>query len=138
GLPKGVTISHANLWAGTQAVVTYVGIGATDRIASLLPFSFDYGLNQLLSAAVTGAALVVERSTVPQQIVAALRSERVTVLPCVPPLWQQLLGVTAFVDTPVQTLRAMTNTGGRLPPSSVRALRRAYPGARLFLMYGLT
>ena len=44
GLPKGVTLSHANLWAGMLAVVGYLGITA-DRIASLLPFSFDYGLN---------------------------------------------------------------------------------------------
>jgi long-subunit acyl-CoA synthetase (AMP-forming) len=26
GLPKGVTLSHGNLWAGMSAVVTYLGI----------------------------------------------------------------------------------------------------------------
>jgi acyl-CoA synthetase (AMP-forming)/AMP-acid ligase II len=46
GLPKGVTLSHSNLWAGMSAVVSYLGITPTDRIVSLLPFSFDYGLNQ--------------------------------------------------------------------------------------------
>jgi hypothetical protein len=30
------------------AVTSYLGITCDDRIASLLPFSFDYGLNQLL------------------------------------------------------------------------------------------
>ena len=55
GLPKGVTLSHANLWAGTRAVTEYLGITSEDRIASLLPFSFDYGLNQLLCAVGTGA-----------------------------------------------------------------------------------
>ena len=74
GLPKGVAISHGNLWAGMQAVVEYLGITANDRVASLLPFSFDYGLNQLLCCAATGATLVVERSPMPHRIVRTLRS----------------------------------------------------------------
>lgn len=138
GLPKGVTFSHGNVWAGTESVVSYVGIRAEDRVASLLPFSFDYGLNQLLCCARTGATLVVERSPVPQRIVGTLRREEVSVLPAVPPLWLQLLGVQAFRDEPLPALRRMTNTGGRLPTDAVRSLRRSHPQAELFLMYGLT
>jgi amino acid adenylation domain-containing protein len=138
GLPKGVTLSHGNLWAGTAAVVAYVGVQAEDRIASLLPFSFDYGLNQLFCCVGTGATLVVERSPVPQRIVEALRRQDVTILPAVPPLWLQLLTVTSFTTGPLPTLRKLTNTGGRLPVEAVRKLRRSQPQAELFLMYGLT
>jgi acyl-CoA synthetase (AMP-forming)/AMP-acid ligase II len=60
------------------------------------------------------------------------------VLPAVPPLWLQLLDVEAFRGQPLESLRAMTNTGGRLPTEAVRGLRRCQPQARLFLMYGLT
>jgi amino acid adenylation domain-containing protein len=137
GLPKGVTISHANLWAGMEAVTAYLGIRHTDRIASLLPFSFDYGLNQLLCCAGTGAALVVEHSPVPQQIVRVLSDQQVTVLPAVPPLWLQLLGTESF-RSPLTSLRLLTNTGGRVPPEAVRRLRQAQPQAALVLMYGLT
>lgn len=138
GLPKGVTITHGNLWSGMGAVTSYVGITATDRIASLLPFSFDYGFNQLLCAVGTGATLVIERSPVPQQIALSLAEQGVTVLPCVPPLWLQLLGAPAFRDRPIASLRAMTNTGGRIPVEGVRRLRLSQPQAELFLMYGLT
>ena len=138
GLPKGVTITHANLWAGARAVSGYVGITDGDRIASLLPFSFDYGFNQLLCAVLNGASLVVERSPLPQQIALTLRERAVTVLPCVPPLWLQLLGAPEFTGAPISTLRAMTNTGGRVPVEAVRRLREAQPQAQLFLMYGLT
>ena len=83
GLPKGVVLTHANLWAGTNAVLTYLGVSESDRIASLLPFSFDYGLNQLLCAVGAGASLVVERSPVAPRIVATLQREEVSVLrPC--------------------------------------------------------
>jgi amino acid adenylation domain-containing protein len=138
GLPKGVTISHGNLWAGMTAVVDYLGITQADRVASLLPFSFDYGLNQLLCCAGTGAALVVERSPIPHRIVETLRSRDVTVLPAVPPLWLQLLTVDGFRDRPLPTLRVLTNTGGRLPVHAVAQLRRCQPHADLVLMYGLT
>lgn len=137
GLPKGVTLSHSNLWAGMSAVVSYLGITPTDRIVSLLPFSFDYGLNQLLCCAGTGAALVVERSPVPQRIIETVRRERVSILPAVPPLWLQLLGVTAL-RKPLPSLRLMTNTGGHLPIHAVHKLRVNQPHADLVLMYGLT
>ena len=85
-----------------------------------------------------GAELVVERSTLSQEIVATLRREKITVLAAVPPLWLQLLGTAAFRDQPIESLRIVTNAGGRLAPESVRALRHAQPQAQLFLMYGLT
>lgn len=138
GQPKGVLMSHANLWAGVRVVAAYLGLRSDDRIASLLPFSFVYGFNQLTTSLYVGATLVVERSTLVQEIVATLRRERVTVLAAVPPLWQQLLGAAAFRDHPIDSLRIVTNAGGRLPPESVRELRRSQPQAQLFLMYGLT
>jgi amino acid adenylation domain-containing protein len=138
GLPKGVTFSHGNLWAGMLAVTSYLGITSSDRIASLLPFSFDYGLNQLLCCVGTGATLVVDRSPLPQRIVETLRRERVTVLPAVPPLWLQLLNAETFRTGALTSLRLMTNTGGRLPTEAVSRLRRHHPSAKLVLMYGLT
>jgi acyl-CoA synthetase (AMP-forming)/AMP-acid ligase II len=138
GLPKGVALSHANLWAGMQAVVDYLRINDKDRIASLLPFSFDYGFNQLLCCVGTGATLVVETSPIPQRIIETLLRQRTTVLPAVPPLWLQLLSVEAFRTEQLEALRTMTNTGGRLPVDAVRRLRQAQPQADLVLMYGLT
>lgn len=138
GAPKGVMISHANLWAAMTAVTGYLGIRGEDRIASILPFSFVYGMSQVLCAVGTGASLVVERSPLPQQLVTRLRECEVTVLAAVPPLWVQLLGVGAFRDSPLASLRIVTNAGGHLPVETVHALRRAQPQASLFLMYGLT
>jgi acyl-CoA synthetase (AMP-forming)/AMP-acid ligase II len=138
GEPKGVLMSHENLWAGVRVVAGYLGLREDDRIAGLLPFSSVYGFSQLTTALFVGATLVVERSALPRDIVATLRREQVTVLAAVPPLWHQLLGTAAFRDQPLDHLRILTSAGGRLPPTSVRDLRRAQPQAELFLMYGLT
>jgi amino acid adenylation domain-containing protein len=138
GLPKGVAVSHGNLRAAARTVASYLGITDADRIASLLPLAFVYGMSQVLCAVRAGAALVVERSPLPHQIATTLATEAVTVLAAVPPLWLRLLGTEAFTVEPLLSLRVMTNAGGHLPVHAVRALRRAHPNARLFLMYGLT
>jgi amino acid adenylation domain-containing protein len=138
GQPKGVTVSHANLDAAAHAVVGYLGISGSDRIASLLPFSFVYGLSQLLCAVTAGAALVVERSPLPQQAIATVRDQDVTVLAAVPALWMRLLATGGLRDALLPVLRVMTNAGGHLPLEAVRGLRAAQPHVRLFLMYGLT
>ena len=138
GQPKGVALSHGNLQAGIAAVTEYLGLEPTDRIASLLPFSFDYGLNQLLCSVAMGATLVIERSPLPPRVVKTLREFQVSVLPAVPPLWHQILNVGDFEERPIPSLRVMTNTGGHLPREVVLRLRKAQPQARLVPMYGLT
>jgi acyl-CoA synthetase (AMP-forming)/AMP-acid ligase II len=82
GLPKGVMLSHRNLLAGTHIVRTYLGITARDRILSVLPFSFDYGLNQLLTAVEQKAGLVILTFRFGDEIVRVLRDEAITAPAC--------------------------------------------------------
>jgi acyl-CoA synthetase (AMP-forming)/AMP-acid ligase II len=137
GLPKGVTFTHGALWSALTCVIGYLGLRSDDRIASVLPFSSVYGLNQVLCALGTRAALVIDQSPVPNQIVETLRAEKVTVLAAVPPLWLQLLNTPAFAE-PLPALRLLQNAGGHFPVDGVRRLRSMHNDARLFLQYGLT
>jgi acyl-CoA synthetase (AMP-forming)/AMP-acid ligase II len=137
GTPKGVVITHANLRAGIGTVVDYLGITLDDRIASLLPFSFVYGFNQLNCAIATGASLEVIDTTLAPEMVRSIVSRGCSVVAAVPPLWMQMLRVADFAS-PIPALRVLTCAGGRLNPEGVRAVRAAQPQARLFLMYGLT
>lgn len=139
GMPKGIMLSHRNLISGAEIVSDYVGITHRDVLISLLPFSFDYGLNQLLSAVLQGGTLVIERSAMPTDICNTLLRERVTGLAAVPMLWQQLAHPRSpFTKTEFPDLRYMTNTGGRMPVELTRTFRRVHPRANLFLMFGLT
>jgi amino acid adenylation domain-containing protein len=138
GLPKGVALTHGNLGAGALTVATYLGLSRKDRIASLLPFSSVYGVNQLLCAMTSAAALVIELSTLPADIDAGMRAAETSVIAAVPALWTQLLRVRRFAEEPMPSLRVLQNAGGHLPVDIVRRLRRAQPHARLFLQYGLT
>ncbi|MBW3600412.1 MAG: long-chain fatty acid--CoA ligase, partial [Planctomycetes bacterium] len=50
GRPKGVMLSHANILAGASIVSNYLQITEADRTLAVLPFSFDAGLNQIMTA----------------------------------------------------------------------------------------
>jgi amino acid adenylation domain-containing protein len=138
GLPKGVVFSNDALRAGIAAVVSYLGLEASDRVATLLPFSSVYGLNQVLTTVAVGASVVIERSALPRDVVAQLAAQGATVLAAVPPLWNQLLGVPDFQQGALRGLRIAQNAGGHLPTELVQRVRAALPHTRLFLQYGMT
>jgi acyl-CoA ligase (AMP-forming) (exosortase A-associated) len=139
GAPKGVMLSHANLIAGARIVRTYLGITARDRILSILPFSFDYGLNQLLTTVEQGAVLALCRFQLGDQIVKALARHRITGLAGVPTIWALLTkAAPSLARTELPDLRYITNSGGAVPEATVRSLRRLLPQTQIFLMYGLT
>lgn len=138
GLPKGVVFSTGALRAGIAAVSSYLELMPEDRVATLMPFSSVYGLNQVLTAIAVGASVVIQRTAVPHQIVTGLAERGTTVLAAVPPLWIQLLGVPDFVNGALSSLRIAQNAGGHLPPEITKRVRAALPRTRLFLQYGMT
>lgn len=137
GRPKGVVLSHRNLVAGAESVSQYLENHAGDRILSVLPLSFDYGLSQLTTAFKVGACAVLMNYLFPRDVIRMVEKEKITGLAAVPPLWVQL----AQLDWPAgidEHLRYITNSGGHMPKSTLDALRKHLPKTKPFLMYGLT
>ncbi|NIJ20498.1 acyl-CoA ligase (AMP-forming) (exosortase A-associated) [Sphingomonas naasensis] len=137
GRPKGVMLSHANLWLGAIAVAHYLQIGSEDRVLGVLPLSFDYGQNQLLSTWAAGGRVIPLDYLTARDVVKAVERHEVTSLAGVPPLWVQLLEADWPAETAIR-LRRLTNSGGALTPRLVRGLRARFPNAALYPMYGLT
>ncbi len=137
GRPKGVMLSHANMWLGAESVASYLDLRADDRALAVLPLSFDYGQNQLLSHWFAGGSAVPLDYLTPRDVVKAVGRHDVTTLACVPPLWVQLAELDWPADVAAK-LRRLTNSGGALTVDLVRRLRGLFPQARLFAMYGLT
>lgn len=137
GRPKGVMLSHANMWLGAISVAHYLRISDADRVLGVLPLSFDYGQNQLLSTWAAGATVIPIDYLTARDVVKAVARHDVTTIAGVPPLWIQL----CEADWPSETaanLRRLTNSGGALTVALVQRLRALFPGADLYPMYGLT
>jgi acyl-CoA ligase (AMP-forming) (exosortase A-associated) len=139
GKPKGVMLSHANIIAGSSIVSTYLQITESERILAVLPFSFDAGLNQLMTAFQQGATCILIDFVFGREIVQTLTKERVTALAGVPTLWSLLVQPNSGLDKqPLPSLRYITNTGGAMPQAVLATLRKTLTSAKVFLMYGLT
>ena len=137
GRPKGVMLSHANLWLGAESIASYLKMTPDDRVLGVLPLSFDYGQNQLLSTWYAGAAVAPLDYLTPRDVVKAARRHRITTLAGVPPLWVQLVESEWPADA-ANLLKRLTNSGGALTPSLIDAMRATFPNADIYPMYGLT
>jgi acyl-CoA ligase (AMP-forming) (exosortase A-associated) len=139
GKPKGVMLSHDNVIAGSRIVSTYLEITSAERILAVLPFSFDAGMNQLMTAFHQGGTIVLINFVFARDVVQMLLKERITGLAGVPTLWSLLVQPNSSLQKqPLPDLRYITNTGGAMPLAVLAALRKALPPTKVFLMYGLT
>ncbi|MEM7171634.1 MAG: AMP-binding protein [Pseudomonadota bacterium] len=139
GLPKGIMLSHNNLLSGAEIISDFMSLTKDDRLISLLPFSFDYGLNQLLTMMLVGGTLVIQRSLFPADICRTLQKHEVTGMAGVPLLWSQLAGpYSPFNKSEFPKLRYISNTGGVFPENLVKLYRQTHPHLKIYLMYGLT
>jgi acyl-CoA ligase (AMP-forming) (exosortase A-associated) len=137
GRPKGVMLSHANMWLGAISVASYLRLTPRDRTLAVLPLSFDYGQNQLLSTWAAGGAVVPLDYLAARDVIRAIERHEISTLAGVPPLWVQLIEAP-WPAAAALSLRRLTNSGGKLPPSVVRRMRELFPAADIYSMYGLT
>ena len=140
GQPKGVLVSEADLMGRVATEIEWFGLTHDDMLLSILPFSFDVGLNQLMTALAVGAELAVLDSWLPADIVAATEKRRVTGISAVPAIWQDLINSGTRFDTsgPHTSLRYITISGGSLSRHHLERLPEVVRGAAIFKTYGQT
>ncbi|MFQ3680899.1 class I adenylate-forming enzyme family protein [Roseiflexus sp.] len=138
GEPKGVMSDHSNVVFASGSIIEYLQNVEDDVVINMLPLSFDYGLYQLLMTFRFGGRLALERSfAYPAAILKRIEEERVTGFPGVPTIYAVLLQMD-LSHYDLSSIRYLTNTAAALPPSHVLELRRVFPWARIYSMYGLT
>ena len=122
---------------GAVAVADYLRLSPDDRTACVLPFSFDYGQNQLFSTWYAGGCVYPLDYLTPRDVVKLVDRRDITTLAGVPPLWVQLAELEWPADI-AGKLRRLTNSGGALTRPLVARMRALFPHAALYPMYGLT
>ena len=141
GSPKLVRLSHRNIAANATSIAQYLEIDGGERAIASLPIHYSYGLSVLHSHLVAGASVMLTDHSIMQ-----------------PEFWSDAArwGVTSFAGVPYsyailertallrtsmpETMRTLTQAGGRLAPESVTELHdlMGERGGRLWVMYGQT
>jgi long-chain acyl-CoA synthetase len=139
GVPKGVMLTHDGVSFAVDGIADYLRLREDDRILSVLPLAFTYGLSQLLLSVRLGATLLLERSfAYPARTLQRLREEQATVFPGVPTIFSTLASLAASGPVAFPGVRCVTNAAAGLPPALHEPIGRIFPNAALFRMYGQT
>lgn len=127
GLPKSYQVSHraAVLHCLSQATVEATGLSSRDRVLPLAPFFHVNGWGLPLTAALTGASVVLSGGDLnPARIAMVMEKEKVTVAAAVPTVW---FDVCAAVErgevTRPSALREVLTGGSPLPESVWKSIR---------------
>lgn len=140
GSPKGVLISGEDLLQRAMNEMEDYEITDQDCLLSLLPFSFDVGLNQLLSCFLSGAHLVILNSWFPKDILTAVKSRNINGISGVPSIWAEAIVYPQGADFEqnTQPLRYLTVSGGDLSKNQLLQLRQYFRNVKIFKTYGQT
>lgn len=137
GRPKGVMLSHGNLWWNWVNVDSVVDTRFGDVSLAAAPFFHVGGLNAVALRTLTrGGTLLVRRSFDPARALADLVEKRVNSMFLVPAMLAGIARQPGFADADLSALRATIAAGAPVPPALIS--RFAEKGVLIQQAWGLT
>ncbi|MCZ4694022.1 AMP-dependent synthetase [Ancylomarina euxinus] len=140
GIPKGVMISHKNIIANTNSIISYLKLKTDDIMGVVLPFYYCYGLSLLHTHLKVGASLVLINNFIfLPTVINNIKGYNCTGFAGVPSHFQILLKKSeSFKNTNFPNLRYVTQAGGKLHNSFIEEFIEIFSNIEFFVMYGQT
>jgi acyl-CoA synthetase (AMP-forming)/AMP-acid ligase II len=139
GFPKGVMMTHQSMVFTTWSLIEYLRLSEDERIMLVLQLAFDYGLYQLLMSVTAGATLIVEQSfTFTATIYKNIEKYQPTIFPGVPTIYAMMIASHKETGISFECIKKITNTAALLSAETIPDLKKVFPNALIFKMYGLT
>ncbi|MFL6112246.1 MAG: AMP-binding protein [Catenulispora sp.] len=140
GRPKGAMLTHRNLVANAHQVRAWDPNArpGKESVLCVLPLFHVYGLMLCVVTGVLLAGTLVLLPTFdPELVLDAVKHERPTVFPGVPPIYSKLLEHPKIGKYDLRSIRTCISGAMRLPMDTIDAFQ-AVTGGRLVEGYGMT
>lgn len=139
GQPKGVMLSHRNLYSNIQSILSYLRLKESDSILNVLPFYYSYGNSVMHTHLAVGATVYLENSMLyPQRILSLMEKHSITGFSGVPSTFNLLLSRTKLSEFDLSSLRYLTQAGGAMAPVNIQRVKNELPAVDFYVMYGQT
>jgi long-chain acyl-CoA synthetase len=139
GTPKGAMLTHTNLTVNVKQVAAWniESVRGGETMIGILPFFHVFAMTLMNYGLSIGATLVLMPRLDLAAAVAAIRDEKVTILPGVPTLYTALLNFPGIRKSDLGSIRFSVSGGASLP-LEVRRRFETFTGGRLVEGYGLS
>jgi rifamycin polyketide synthase module 1/2/3 len=139
GKPKGVVLTQRScLWVVAACWAPIAGLSSEDTVLSALPLFHSYALDLTVIAIVaSGATVRLLTRYSPKHVTDILRSEKITVFPGVPTMFQYLVEHLGDQELEPNALRLCISAGAIMPAALTEAFERV-AGVPLLDGYGIT
>jgi fatty-acyl-CoA synthase len=139
GRPKGAVITHGSILASARAQAEHFVMTDTDVLLGHLPLNHVGGITcTIMAALVSGGSVALLPAFSPDGALRAIERYKVTFLGAVPTMYVLMLGRDDFADHDVSSVRLCMAGGSNVEPALAESVRRAFPGAPLYGLYGLS
>ncbi len=139
GHPKGASTTHAQSLRTFGTWATIVGLGPGDRYLVVNPFFHTFGYKAgILACLMAGATVIPEPVFDAGRVMERIQSERVTVLPGPPTLYQTLLADPSRREHDLSSLRLGVTGAAVVPVDLVEAMGAELGFTMVLTAYGLT
>ena len=137
GKAKGVLLSHGNVQSNVTTANHHTGIQASDRLLLFVPLSHCFGQNAIMNCAIAAVATVVmHQRFLPEQILASVQKDQVTMFLAPPVIYVRLLNAN-IQPQDLAPVRYYFSAAAKMP---VEISQRWYErfGQVIYEGYGLT
>jgi len=134
GNPKGVMHSHNTTLAAARILNGDLGLASEDVMLIWLPLGLNWGYLTLVQSVLAGGRAVLLDRFKPAAALDLIERERVTYIPTAPASLTSILQEPDLVRRDLSSLRIVVSGGASAPVETIRAWRRAAPGALLELL----
>jgi HIP---CoA ligase len=139
GHPKGVVATHEQTLRVFRTWADVVGLRAGDRYLVVNPFFHTFGYKAgILACLLTGATIVPQPAFEVAAVLELVESERITVLPGPPTLYQSILDWPGLEPRRLGSLRLIVTGAAIVPVTLVERLRDELDVETVLTAYGLT
>lgn len=140
GNPKGVCLSHANIYSSAVNINTYIGNTFSDIELLALPVCHSFGLGRLRCNLLTGATIVLHNGFANlKSIFHCIEKYNITGIGFVPAVWAYIRKFSGLkIAEYASRLRYIEIGSAPMPADDKKLLARLFPDTKICMHYGLT